>query len=110
MNDDLVGRLILGAMAVSLMWVSGINLASGFIERGLKAIAEALKATKAPERDLQHELLDLITLMPDSQTDEIAKYICELRRTRGREMPGWIRDYVPEQAVSKDSAAPLRDS
>jgi len=31
---------------------------------------------------LQHELLDLITLMPDSQTDEIINYILELRETR----------------------------
>jgi hypothetical protein len=31
---------------------------------------------------LQHELLDLITLMPDSQTDEIINYINELKETR----------------------------
>lgn len=35
-------------------------------------------------RDLQHELLDLITLMPDSQTAKIVHHIAELRRIRGR--------------------------
>jgi GNAT superfamily N-acetyltransferase len=38
----------------------------------------------SPERDLTHELLDLITLPPDSQTDEIAVYIIVLRHTRKR--------------------------
>jgi len=33
---------------------------------------------------LQTELLDLITLMPDSQTQEILDYIVELRAIRAR--------------------------
>lgn len=33
---------------------------------------------------LQKELLDLITLMPDSQTQEIINYITELRAIRKR--------------------------
>jgi hypothetical protein len=32
--------------------------------------------------DLQHELFDLITLMPDSQTQEIVDYIAQLRAAR----------------------------
>ena len=36
------------------------------------------------KRDLTHELLDLITLMPDSQTQEIMDYITSLRETRSR--------------------------
>ena len=40
---------------------------------------------------LQNQLLDLITLMPDSQTDEIVKYITDLRASRAhfkKELPG----------------------
>ena len=32
----------------------------------------------------QQELLDLITLMPDSQTQEIIDYIMQLKEIRGR--------------------------
>jgi hypothetical protein len=34
------------------------------------------------ERPLKAELLDLITLMPDTQTQEIIDYIMDLRRIR----------------------------
>lgn len=34
--------------------------------------------------NLQVELLDLITLMPDSQTQELIDYILELRKIRKR--------------------------
>jgi hypothetical protein len=34
------------------------------------------------DNPLQHELLDLISLMPDSQTQEIVDYITELKRIR----------------------------
>jgi hypothetical protein len=44
-----------------------------------------------PLNKLQHELLDLITLMPDSQTDDIVRYITELRHTRGRTMPNFAQ-------------------
>lgn len=33
---------------------------------------------------LQHQLLDLITLMPDSQTQEIVDYILQLRASRAQ--------------------------
>jgi hypothetical protein len=36
------------------------------------------------ETILTHELLDLITLMPESQTQEIVNYIEDLRRTRSQ--------------------------
>ncbi len=36
------------------------------------------------ENPLQRELLDLITLMPDSQTQEILDYILSLREIRAR--------------------------
>jgi hypothetical protein len=36
------------------------------------------------EGSLQRELLDLITLMPDSQTDEIVDYIRKLKEARRR--------------------------
>jgi len=48
--------------------------------------------------NLQHELLDLITLMPDSQTDEIVDYISSLRRTRKRPVP--IRQPQRRQRLS----------
>lgn len=35
--------------------------------------------------NLQRELLDLITLMPDSQTQEIVDYILKLRQIRQQE-------------------------
>ena len=44
------------------------------------AIANAEKDVQ--RNPLQHELLDLITLMPDSQTQELIDYILELRRIR----------------------------
>lgn len=36
------------------------------------------------DNPLQVELLDLITLMPDSQTQEIVDYIAQLREIRSR--------------------------
>lgn len=39
---------------------------------------------EAERNPLQHELLDLIKLMPDSQTDEIMDFIRTLREARAR--------------------------
>jgi hypothetical protein len=39
------------------------------------------------ENILQHELLDLITLMPDTQTQEIIDYIMSLREIRAKNRP-----------------------
>jgi hypothetical protein len=39
-------------------------------------------AEGAKRNPLTHELLDLITLMPDSQVDEILTYVAELRAAR----------------------------
>lgn len=41
------------------------------------------KQSKLADNPLTRELLDLITLMPDSQTDEIMQYIRDLRQSRG---------------------------
>ncbi len=41
-------------------------------------------ASASPETPLQGELLDLITLMPNSQTQEIIDYILTLRKARGQ--------------------------
>ncbi len=42
----------------------------------------ATEPTPRSGNPLQHELLDLITLMPDSQTQEIIDYIMQLRAAR----------------------------
>jgi len=43
-----------------------------------------LVAACPPEANLQSELLDLITLMPDSQVDEILAFVATLRDARRR--------------------------
>ena len=43
---------------------------------------EVTRLTAASKKDLQHELLDLITLMPDTQTQAIVEYIGKLRQAR----------------------------
>lgn len=49
---------------------------------GLLDERDAAQAQVAERKDLTHELLDLITLMPDSQTDEIVAYITQLMEAR----------------------------
>lgn len=48
----------------------------GIMFKGVELIVENY------DNPLQHELLDLITLMPDSQTQELIDYIMDLRRIR----------------------------
>jgi hypothetical protein len=48
----------------------------GIMFKGVELIVENY------DNPLQHELLDLITLMPDSQTQELIDYILDLRRIR----------------------------
>jgi hypothetical protein len=43
-----------------------------------------LARVKAGDNPLQFQLLDLITLMPDSQTQDIIDYIMDLRAARKR--------------------------
>jgi len=63
------------------------ELCCGGNEDVAAAIDAALKEIDrltARANNLQHELLDLITLMPDTQTQEIIDYIVELRAIRAR--------------------------
>lgn len=48
----------------------------GILFKGVELIIENF------DNPLQHELLDLITLMPDTQTQELIDYIMDLRRIR----------------------------
>ncbi len=52
--------------------------------RSMRLCADELDAVLREKNPLQEELLDLITLMPDSQTQEIVDYIMSLRDIRKR--------------------------
>jgi len=62
---------------------------------------------EAAENPLQKELLDLITLMPDTQTQEIIDYILDLRRIRGRRDAASEHAPEPTPESEADVALPL---
>jgi len=54
----------------------------GIIVRACIECPECIEKKYKQDNPLQHELLDLITLMPDTQTEEIINYIMKLREIR----------------------------
>ena len=48
----------------------------------MRAVLEEYLGKACTDNPLQNQLLDLITLMPDSQTQEIVDYILSLREIR----------------------------
>ena len=50
----------------------------------MRAVLEGHLGKACTDNPLQNQLLDLITLMPDSQTQELVDYIMDLRRIRSQ--------------------------
>lgn len=81
------------ADVAEMLWITLANVSDGDWTKQSRFWQDAahrnrdyyLKAVEEVQKNpLQAELLDLITLMPDSQTQEIVDYITDLRAIRAR--------------------------
>jgi hypothetical protein len=63
-------------------YVSNAKRSDADGKAAMRAILDEYLGKACTDNPLQNQLLDLITLMPDFQTQEIIDYIMDLRRIR----------------------------